>query len=90
MQRGSGYVNLGLTCAQGDQIGRIFVYWGIVNFGQLFKITVEARNFGLLFTTYVFFHKKVGLRLGRLFFFTNSAGHPVCAAHWRVAVLPGT
>jgi hypothetical protein len=34
---------------QGDQVERIFTYWAIVNFGQLFGTCRNRQIFGLLF-----------------------------------------
>jgi hypothetical protein len=36
---------------QGDQIGRIFAFWAVVNFLHFLKISEEPRIFGLLLST---------------------------------------
>jgi hypothetical protein len=56
---------LSRTPDQGDQIGRIFAYWGIVFFGQFFLFTEGAFNFWPTFSKgkimYIFILTKNGL-----------------------------
>jgi hypothetical protein len=49
---------------QGDQIGRIFTYWGVVALGVFSRITELAQSFGQRFpnvhASYVFILRKRG------------------------------
>jgi hypothetical protein len=68
------------TRKQGDQIGRIFANWVMVNFEKFVKTYRTIANFGLHFsqrTSWAFIYvdiKLVGLHFGRLF--TKLSGHP--------------
>jgi hypothetical protein len=62
---------------QGDQIGRIFVQWTIVYFGQFYDNYKSRPHFLPFFPQYRLFiefdQKRFGPNFGR--FFTNSSGH---------------
>jgi hypothetical protein len=64
---------------QGDQIGRIFVYWVIVYFGWFFLITEVAYIFLVLLShgkLDEIILTKMGWAALWANFFTNSSGHP--------------
>jgi small nuclear ribonucleoprotein F len=44
------FVGLSFLAHQGDQIGQIFAYGAVVNFGQFYDKYKSGPNFGLLFT----------------------------------------
>jgi hypothetical protein len=64
------------AACQGDQIGRIFVFWAIFFFGHFFRkfqsqpkfSTIRGKDNALIFTQ---------IRLGHILgdFFANSSGH---------------
>jgi hypothetical protein len=70
------FASKNLNPRQGDQIGRIFAYGAIVQFGQFFCILEVAQIFGLLFSmaSVSCDQKRIGLHFGR--FISNPSGHP--------------
>jgi hypothetical protein len=64
---------------QGDQIGRIFVDWAIVYFGQFFEIYRTTPKFWATFfsdTSYLIICTENGFANILDNFLTNSSGHP--------------
>jgi hypothetical protein len=45
-----------LVALQGDQIGRIFAHWVIINFGQFYQNDKSGHNFGLLLSPVMIVH----------------------------------
>jgi hypothetical protein len=45
-----------LASGKGDQIGRIFAYWAIAYFGQIFENYKISGNFLILLNTVIFMH----------------------------------
>jgi hypothetical protein len=41
---------------QGDQMGRFFAYWVIINFGQFYQNEKNSHNFGLLLSPVMIVH----------------------------------
>jgi hypothetical protein len=71
---------------QGDQIGRIFAFWVIVNLVSYLLITDVRRNFWATFisikNTNLSITAKMGWATFWAIFFTNSSGHPATHIHF--------